>query len=97
MAPVHLAAVGGIVGQGVTQAPLARLTQVTGIGKPIIGIGIDEQARLPPRFADVNLRRCGRGVAFESAQGRVDAPRHAAEPYRQQEDGQPSQTFSENG
>ena len=97
MAPVHLAAIGGIVSQGVTQTPLSRLAQVTGIGKPIIGIGINEEARVPPRFAGIDLRRRGGGVAFKSAQSRVDAPRHAAEPYRQQEDGQQSQAFSGNG
>ena len=93
MAPVHFTAVGGVVGRGVAQAPVAGLAEIAGIGEPEIGIGINEAARLPPGVVGVDVRGRGGGVALETPERGIYSPAHSAEPQSQQKQGQGHHPF----
>ena len=79
VAPVHVAAVGRIIHEGVPDAPVARIHQVAGVGQPGVAIGFEKEAGLGHAFD-----RVGRdGGTIERLRGVIGVPREETDMSRQ--------------
>ena len=76
-----------VIHVGPADAEVGGCAEVTGVGEPCVGIGVDEEPGMAPRGRCGKVVEIGGGSLGEEVNGPVEKDGHASKPDGQKEDG----------